>query len=204
MDDNEEQVEELLPTTVKWIGFSISAVISLAILIYIIGYAFQCFERAPKDMGLSNLLLFSLACSVFFGIPWGKLGLSLKKFGPIEFERVLEGQSQEHASDLSAIEDKLAELESKIISTNGVSNGSLNTDQDDMTKKVLKFMERYRRWSFSPKKMETWSDKNNESEYIIFKEKPELLRRTLRKLVAKGDLDTRVSKKGNTLYVFNN
>jgi hypothetical protein len=204
MDDNEDQVEELLPTTVKWIGFLISAVISLAIILYIVGYAFNCFDRAPKDMGLSNLLLFTLACAVFFGIPWGKLGLSLKKFGPIEFERVLEGQSQERASDLSVIEDRLAELESKIISTPGLPSVPSNTDQGDMTEKVLGFMERYRRWSFSPKKMETWSDKNNEPEYTIFKEKPELLRRTLRKLVGSGDLDTRVSKKGNTLYVFNN
>lgn len=201
IDDNVKQ-EEILPPHIRIIGFIVSTILSVFSLAYIVGFTFRYFTVPPNDIGLDNLLLFTLASLIFFGVPWGQLGFSIKKLGPIEIERKLKGQSQEHLTNISLIEDRLQVLEDNLDSSTINDNSALYETDLSMSDEVLKFLKQYNRWSFSPLKMEKWWDERKE--YKIFKDKPDALRRTLRKLVANNQVDTKISKRGNTLYIHKN
>jgi hypothetical protein len=132
------------------------------------------------------------------------LGLSLKKFGPFEFERKLEGQSEEHIKDISALEDKIAQLEAAMKASGGevkTTEIQPTPDEKEMRDLIIKFLTEYEQWSFSPLRMETWGAQR--SGYSKLASNSSLLRRLLRSLVSEGVLETRVSKKGNTLYRVN-
>lgn len=200
-DDHDDQEEELFPENIRKTGFWVSLVISLAIIIYYVAFIFQRVSPTPKDLGLSNLLLFSAGCFLFFAIPWHNLGLSLKKFGPLEFERKLEGQSEEHIKDISEIENKLAQLEAAMKASGGIETTAERQptqDEKEMRDLIIKFLTEYERWTFSPRRMETWGAQI--PGYSKLANNSSMLRRLLRSLVSEGVLETRVSKKGNTVY----
>ncbi|MCG7940579.1 MAG: hypothetical protein N0C88_17260 [Candidatus Thiodiazotropha lotti] len=200
-DNNDDQEEELFPEKIRQIGFWISLVFSLAIVIYYVAFIFECVSPTPKDLGLSNLLLFSAACFLFFAVPWHKLGLNLKKFGPLEFEQKLEGQSEEHVKDISALENKIAQLEAAMKASGcevKTAEVQPTSDENEMRDLIVNFLTEYEHWSFSPLRMETWGAKR--PGYSKLASNSSLLRRLLRSLVSEGVLETRVSKKGNTLY----
>jgi len=199
--EEEEQEEELFPENIRIIGFWTSLIFSGILIAYYVAYIYECVEASPKDLGLSSLLLFSLACFFFFAIPWHKLGLSLKKFGPIEFEKRLDGQSEEHIRDISEIEKKISQLESTVYANGKIKQGVIaepSPREKELRELILKFLSEYDRWSFSPLRIEEWGA--DRPGYSKLAGDPSLLRSLLRALVAEGRLETRVSKKGNTLY----
>lgn len=193
------QKEELFPPKIRCIATTVFSSLSVAIVLYFLAYIFKCVDVSPKDLSLSNLLIFSLSCTLLFSVPWDKLGLSLKKFGPLEFERKLEGQSTEHLQDISALEDKITHLE-KIIDKGSKSIGGSekSNNEEEFRTLIIQFLTEYQRYSFSPLRMENWGSKQNG--YSKIKGQPQILRRLLRKLVTEGELETRLSEKGNTLY----
>jgi len=201
-NDLNEQQEELFPPKIRCIATAVFGVLSLAIISYFIAYIFGCVKVSPKDLSLSSLLIFSLLCVLLFSVPWNKLGLSLKKFGPLEFEKKLEGQSNEHIQDISALEDKISRIET-IINQNNVKSDvvSNSSEEQEMRALIIQFLTEYQQYSFSPLRMENWGAKKKG--YSKLKGNPQLLRRLLRKLVAEDLLDTRLSAKGNTLYRIN-
>lgn len=203
-DHDDEQAQELFPEKIRRDGFRVSLLISLIIIIYYAVFIFKAFPSPPSELGLSNLLLFSSACFLFFSVPWHKLGLSLKRFGPLEFERKLEGQSEEHIKDISALEDKIAQLEAAMRASGGdfkPTEVTLTSGEQNMRKLIVDFLTDYEQWSFSPLRMQTWGSQR--PGYSGLASEPAMLRRFLRSLVSEGILETRVSKKGNTLYRIN-
>ncbi|MCG8017723.1 MAG: hypothetical protein JAY97_16030 [Candidatus Thiodiazotropha sp. 'RUGA'] len=203
-DNNVDQEEELFPDSIRKVGFWISLVFSSTIIIYYVAFIFQYVSPTPKDLGLPNLLLFSAVCFLFFAIPWRKLGLSLKKFGPIEFERKLEGQSEEHIKDISALEIKIAQLEAALkASVSEVKAVEIqpSPDENEIRDLIINFLTEYEQSSFSPLRMETWGAQR--PGYSKLAGNSTLLRTLLRTLVSEGVLETRISKKGNTLYRIN-
>lgn len=199
----EEDIKEqnsFLPKSVHIAGSIISFIISILIIAYIVAFMFGCVKVPPKELDLTNLLLFSLTCFLFFAIPWNKLGLSLKKFGPIEFEKLLEGQSEENIINISELEDKIEALELKLLDVTGNHNvlNEITSDQPEFETLITNFLKEFSEWSFSPLRMEHWGAK--QPGYSELANNPKRLRSILRKLVAKGILETKISKKGNTLY----
>lgn len=206
MTENNDEQEELFPENIRKIGFWVSLIFSVTIIAYFLAFISHCVNTSPKDLELSNLLLFSAASFLFFSIPWHKLGLSLKKFGPLEFERKLEGQSEERIKDISALENKIAELEAAILAVSGhqirVSAIHPTIEEQEMREFIVKFLNEFEQWSFSPSRMESWGAQ--QVGYSKLASNSSLLRRLLRSLVSEGVLETRISKKGNTLYRIKN
>lgn len=200
-DEVEGQPDALFPKRVKrwgcWVSLTGSLVILAYFVIYILGYV----AVSPTELGLANLLMFSLACFLFFAIPWNDLGLGLRRFGPLEFERKLEGQSEERVKDIAALEEKIEKLESLL----GRSpSGEHYTDpkkvreEADFKSLVVKFLSDFDERAFSPVSIERWGAR--QPGYAELSGHSELLRKTLRRLVVDGLLETSVSQRGNTLY----
>lgn len=204
MTESDDDQDELFPENIRKIGFWASLLFSLALITYYIAFIFHFATTSPKDLEISNLLIFSATSFLFFSIPWHKLGLSLKKFGPLEFERKLEGQSEEHIKDISALENKIAELEAAIVEGGRqvpIIAIQPTTEEQQMRELIVKFLTEYKKWSFSPSRIETWGAQ--QPGYSMLADNSSLLRRLLRSLVYEGILKTSVSKKGNTLFRVN-
>ncbi len=198
-NDTDEQQEELFPPKLRFAASAVFGILSLAIIVYFAVYILGGVKASPKDLSLTSLLIFSLSCVLLFSVPWNKLGLSLKKFGPLEFEKKLEGQSNEHIQDISALEDKIAQLEKLLSQHNVMPEVAAETSEEAQLRElIIRFLTEYEQYSFSPLRMENWGSKIKG--YAKLKGDPQQFRRLLRKLVAEGELEIRVSEKGNTLY----
>lgn len=201
LNDDQQNGQELLPKKIRTTGFWCSLGISAFIIAYIVGFAVGCVNVAPKDLGLISILLFSLASLLFFWVPWHSLGLSLKKFGPLEFDRKLEGQSVEHIENFSALEDKIEKLEKLLLSEGSENKHNSNVvslTEAEYKNLIIRFLMDFNEQPFSPLRIESWGAK--QEGYKELGGQSDFLRRMLRKLVSEKMLETAISKKGNTLY----
>jgi hypothetical protein len=64
---------------------------------------------------------------------------------------------------------------------------------------LLEFLTKYKEWSFSPSRIRAWGSKQQGFSALSKFEHP-FIRGTLQKMVSENILETRISKKGNTLY----
>ncbi|RVU35205.1 hypothetical protein EOI86_20540 [Hwanghaeella grinnelliae] len=220
--DNDDQNSELLPPRIRLLGSVATGFVSLAIIAYFLAHIFCKFGPAPKDLDLSTILVLTTVGFLFFSIPWRQLGFSLTKFGPLEFERKLEGQSEEHIQVISLLEERIDDLETLVQAVGGQTQQSENSDaandalsvekpagapisrntekigEAELRELVVSFLTQYSKWAFSPSRIENWGSTKPGFENLSNDGK--LLRKTLRKLVADGVADTKISQKGLTLY----
>ncbi|HAG29378.1 MAG TPA: hypothetical protein DCL39_07955, partial [Alteromonas macleodii] len=72
-------------------------------------------------------------------------------------------------------------------------------DEPELRKELLRFLQAYSQWSFSPSRIKAWGSKQA-GFTSLGKYETSFIRLTLQKMVAEDILVTRISKKGNTLY----
>lgn len=198
-----------------WLRFT--AVVTLVLLftlsvVFFVVYLFwpqKAFE--PSKIGVGNLTIFSFLGIIVFLIPWEDYGLRIRKFGPFEFEQILRTQAQEHIEELNDLRIRISQLEesgqpaeSRIEETQAsteFSNAKLVAVERSrrLRKRLLEFLTSHDRWAFSPARIAVWGSRQRE-----FKDLKEYntveIRRMLQAMVADGELETRISKRGNTLY----
>lgn len=154
---------------------------------------------SPSQLGLPTIFVFSGAMLILLLIPWERLGLRLKRIAGFEFEQVVETQATEHAEELTEIEDRLASLEKAVRDVHEGIQLEEMYYEPELQERLLDFLTRYESTAFSPMRIRQWGAKQPGFERLATYD-PAFLRRTLRRLVAEGILETRISRKGNTLY----
>ncbi|ODB93520.1 hypothetical protein A3194_02185 [Candidatus Thiodiazotropha endoloripes] len=203
MPIEEEQKEQLafgINPIVRW-GLSLFfALIAIWCLYYYYSYL-SCPDEvaSPSDLNLSVILIFCFSVLFVLHIPWEKYGLRIKRIGALEFEQVVETQAAEHAEDLSEVEERLLNLEQAMRETHEGVQFNEMLAEPELRNLLISFLSTHNRWAFSPLRIRKWGSKQAGFENLSNYD-PALLRSTLRKLVAEGVLETRVSKKGNTIY----
>ncbi|MCS0433164.1 hypothetical protein [Vibrio diabolicus] len=187
----------------KWIQILVS-IISIS-LIVVCAICFWKYLEAPqgfpspKDLGLSGIFMFSISALLIVWVPWSKLGMRISKIGGVEFRDIVQGQASEHAEELSYLEDRIEYLEAKIKESDELSALTDPPREAALRKLLLEFLQKYSEWAFSPSRIRVWGSKQQGFSSLSNYEHP-FIRSTLQKLVSEGKLETRVSKKGNTLY----
>lgn len=189
-----------IPTTVKW---GCTAISLLLIGFYIFSY-FTYVESpqnmaSPSELGLAPIFLFALAMLGIVHIPWADMGVRISKIGGIEFKEIVEGQALEHATDISQLEERIEFLENAIRESDEMKSVGELFSEPAVKKLLLSFLERYHQWAFSPSRIRAWGSKQQGFSDLAKYDIP-FLRSTLQKMVAEGTIETRVSKKGNTLF----
>ncbi len=154
---------------------------------------------SPKELGLSGIFLFSVSALFLVWVPWAKLGIRISKIGGIEFKEIVQEQASEHAEELSYLEDRIESLEALIRRTDEMVEFSESFQEPDLRKLLLEFLTKYKEWAFSPSRIRAWGSKQQGFSALSNYEHP-FIRSTLQKMVSENILETRISKKGNTLY----
>ncbi len=184
-----------LPKSIKRIISIPALIIVLSIIglyIYLIFYAPKHID--PEKYGLPVILISLILTLIFVNLPWNKLGFRVKKIGMIELENVVKGQAQNNSKELADLQKQIDDLKLKI-SENEIEF-SIENKADDL---IFKFLNKYNKWAFSALRIKKWGAKQTEFESLD-KYETEEIRESLRRLLSKKQVVTRISKKGNTLY----
>lgn len=189
-----------IPTWLQWTVSVIGIVLIAFISIYT--YKYVCDPKAyasPKELGLSSILLFSISALIVVWIPWERLGIRISKIGGIEFKEIVQEQASEHAEELSYLVDRIESLETHVRKVDGISDLTESSQEPELRKLLMQFLTKYKDWAFSPSRIRAWGSQQQGFSSLADYKYP-FIRGTLQKMVSENILETRISKKGNTLY----
>jgi hypothetical protein len=208
-ENNYEKPEEELESASSnfdipdWLRWAVS-IISIVLIFFCSIYAYKYLGHpndyaSPEDLGLSSLFLFSITALFLVWIPWSRLGIRISKIGGIEFKEIVQEQASEHAEELSYLEDRIESLEVQIRKVDDTSGLTESFQEPELRKQLLKFLIKYKEWAFSPSRIRAWGSQQQGFSAFSNYEHP-FIRSTLQKMVSENVIETRISKKGNTLY----
>ena len=193
-----------IPISVK-IGISFFSLLLIGVCVYLVS-KYLCAPKifaSPKDLGLTQIFLFSVAALIIVWVPWQRLGIRITKIGGIEFEKIVAEQASEHAEDLSYLYDRIEALEVGLRRTDEMADITEQFKEPDLRSLLVDFLTKYDTWAFPPSRIRAWGAQQQGFSALSGYEHP-FIRSTLQKLVSENILETRVSKKGNTLYRIQN
>ncbi len=190
----------VLPTALKWVVSTI-AVVFLALCIAFFSMYLKDPTRfaSPSELGLTPIFLFSISALFVVWMPWQRLGLRITKLGGVEFQQVVAGQASEHAEDISNLEYRIQALEENIRKKDELADITERFQEPELKRLLLDFLTKQKGVPFSPVRILAWGAKQHGFSDLATYDYT-FVRSTLQKMVAEGVLETRVSKKGNTLY----
>ncbi|OZB95776.1 hypothetical protein BBP29_19810 [Alteromonas macleodii] len=182
----------------------LTSFIGLTLLGFCVGYIWFFLNSeprlpSPKDLSITSLFIFSISSLIIVWVPWANLGVKITKIGGIEFKDIVEEQASEHAEEISDLIDRIELLESQIRQSDSLISFVEQADEPELRKELLRFLQAYSQWSFSPSRIKAWGSKQA-GFTSLGKYETSFIRLTLQKMVAEDILVTRISKKGNTLY----
>lgn len=174
----------------------------------IVGFCIYCYFSylrshegfpSPGDLGLGGLLAFAVAAAGVVLTPWSALGLRVTKIGGIEFKDVVRGQAKEHFEDLNYLHNRIEKLENSIRKLDDTAAVTEHFEEDKLSELLGDFLKAYRKYSFSPSRVSAWGSRQKGFGDLSKYDVP-FIRNTLQKMVSNGEAETRISRKGNTLY----
>lgn len=208
-ENNYEKPEEELESSSNsfdipcWLRWAVSF-LSIALIIFCSIYTYEYVGSpkeyaSPKDLGLSGLFIFSISALFLVWIPWSRLGIRISKIGGIEFKEIVQEQASEHAEELSYLEDRIESLEAQIRKVDEMAEFTESFQEPELRNLLMGFLTKYKKWAFSPSRIRAWGSQQQGFSSLANYEHP-FIRSTLQKMVSENLLETRISKKGNTLY----
>ena len=187
--------ETFVPEAFRRKGLWVAGSTAGLMIVYYLAFIAGLVDASPRDLGLSSLLLFSLVCFLFFATPWNDLGRVLRRFGPVEFERKLEGQSRERIRELAALEERISALENAQAPVTTDTSGP--AEDAELRDQLVAFCQAHDQQAFTPAELASRAARQG---YDALAGDSQKLRQALRHLVAIDALETRVSEDGQTLY----
>lgn len=189
-----------LPIWLRWF-LGLWATVFLCISLYLI-WKYVVDPKifaSPQDLQLGSVILFSLTVLVFVIVPWGRLGIRIRKIGAVEFDRIISGQAQEHAAELAELRARIEELEGKVKGMDEIAPITESIAAQELKPLLSQFLQMYWPKAISPLRINKWGSHQPGFEQLG-KYSQGTIRTVLQDLVAEGSVVTRVSRLGNTLY----
>ena len=208
-EQNFEQPEEELENAAE--SFKIPCLLKVLTTVISFGIIYFCIKyfslyisdpdkyAAPSNLNISTMFIFSMIALCIVWIPWQKMGLKITKIGGIEFKDIVERQATEHTEELAYLQDRIEDLENQNRENDGISKLRETLEEPVLRETLLSFLNKYHKWAFSPSRISVWGAKQQGYSSLSTYTHP-MIRNTLQKMVAENELETRISKKGNTLY----
>ncbi|MBY8115122.1 hypothetical protein KW542_21405 [Vibrio fluvialis] len=179
-------------------AFSVLVMSGCVYLVYRYAEAPETFA-SPKELGVSSVFLFFTSLLILIWVPWEKLGLKVTKIGGIEFKEIVAGQASENAEEFGYLENRIEFLEQKVHSMNEIDQFMESFHNPDLRNLLLEFLTKYKKWSFSPSRIITWGSQQQGFSTLSSYEHRRV-RSELQSMLTENLVETRLSKKGNTLY----
>jgi len=189
-----------LPMPVRWL-LALAALLVLSVSAMLMWSYIQNpqYRASPQELQLGNLILAAFAILILAIVPWYKLGLRIRKIGALEFDRVVSTQANEYAEEFSELRTRIVELEAMVQGLDEISETSKYFAAQTLRPLVSDFLKAFQPTAYSPLRIREWGSRQSGFEHLADFEQG-MIRRVLQDLVAEGQVATRVSQLGNTLY----
>ncbi len=154
---------------------------------------------SPISLGLPTLLVVTISSLLIVFLPWERLGVRIRKIGPIEFGDIIKTQITERDKSLSELDDRIEKLEDEL---SGMDEGKVVSEMlygPELRRLLSGFLHENGPTAYSPTRIQFIAKQQTKYEKLAQYD-PMLIRRTLRKLVAEDIVTTTISRQGNTLY----
>lgn len=202
-------LDEELETTSNGLIISNSAKVILSIfsLMVMLGCVYLVYRyieapevsASPQELGVSSVFLFFTTLLILIWIPWEKLGLKITKIGGIEFKEIVAEQASENAEEFGYLENRIEFLEQKVHAMNQLDQVVESFRNPELKNLLLKFLTKYKKWSFSPSRIITWgAQQQGFSDFSKYEHRR--VKSELQSMLTENLVETRLSKQGNTLY----
>ena len=179
---------------------SIFGLIFIASLIAIVN-SLLCNDISAEDLksiGINNILLYSLVGFIFVNIPYHKLGLVLRKIGPLEFEQAITNQHKENSDVFSVLEKRIWQLENPDKSTADKQFAIINLAKNEIATCLYHFFTKYDSWSFTSSRIAGWGIE--QGGFGCKEASLAEIRFVLQQMLSADLVKTRMSKGGNVMY----
>lgn len=205
-DKNPEDSEDVSELTDGGLGLPISrpfrliaaGVLSItltACVSIIVGYlVMEKPQWEPAKFDLISLVIFCFLGVAVCLLPWERYRVDVRKIGPFEFRQALSTQAEERESELAEVWKRIKELEQLIPQEHAGETDSQNKQPNFLTEHLQGFLANNETVAYSPLRI-----KNLQKETFGLYDTSDI-RGALRGMVADGTVETKVSKKGNTLF----
>ena len=199
-DESAVPADPTLPAGLKLGLASLFGLPAALILFLLIRYSLTA-EAKPSELGLGTVLIFCLAGLATILIPWDLLGMRLTKIGPLEFKQVINTQKKEQSETVQFLQNQIDEIKKAIETGGGSKTVRSFQEQPSAALPVLleRFFRNYPRRFFSPYTIISWGGRQPAFKELASFKKEEVTQ-TLLSMLATGQVQTRISRKGNTLY----
>lgn len=202
-DANAEQNPEIalgIPGCIRWTLAVIFLLVAGLAVSLSVRYAILN-DAKPTELGLGTIITGCLAGLAFVLIPWDRFGYSLKKIGPLEFERVIKGQKLEQIRSDTALQKRIERLESQVQNLGGGAGlvAASTRPTDELRDLITRFLRDNRDWNFNAARIKRWGAKQSGFESFANYSENEI-NQVLQELLLAGQVRTRISQRGNTLY----
>ena len=189
-----------IPGVLKWVVTIVSLFLVVFCMYYFCKYlGAPSVYASPSNLGLTSIFLSSVTAMFIVWMPWQKLGIRITKIGGIEFKEIVEEQASEHAEEISYLQDRVEALEASFRRSNELVDFIESSNEPQLRNLLMEFLTKYKEWAFSPSRIRAWGSQQQGFSALSNYEHP-FIRSTLQKMVSEGLLETRLSKKGNTLF----
>lgn len=212
----QEKEKPLIPVYLRIVLTTVLALVAFGSLVTLFSYSLGIPSvQDPSGLGLNDLILFCLAGIIFINLPLEKMNI---KIGSIEFKKQLEGQSEEQKRfnvELSERIDRIEEAISKPptgvplldsptqLAVETLERQEVTSEekikQDALRKTLTDFFNRYPRWYFNAPRIKEWG--STQEGFDIFNDySAHQISLKLQQMLYDGDVKTKISKEGSTLY----
>ena len=199
-DDSPVSAELTMPRVLKFGLAFVFGGPALFVMVLLARYSLRA-DAKPSEFGLGTVLIFCLTGLAVVLIPWGILGVRLKKIGPLEFEQVINTQKKEQSESVTFLQNQIDELKQSVGTSPRVESFESFKPGPSVALPTLleRFLRNYPRRFFSPFTIISWGGKQSGFKELDSFSKTEITQ-TLLNMLATNQVQTKISKKGNTLY----
>lgn len=189
-----------VPGWIRWLFGGISFVLlSICIRLYVLYIRDPGTYASPSDLELSTISIFAFIVLLLCVVPWGSMGLRIRKIGVLEFEQVIQTQAGEHAEEIGDLLLRVEGIEKELRRHDEMAELSENLASQKLRPLLFRFLRENYPKAYSPVRIRSWGGQQKGYESLRNHEQ-QMIRRILQQMVLNGEAVTRVSQLGNTLY----
>jgi hypothetical protein len=177
-------------------AFFLAFALTGSVVLFIVYFTYEKPAWEPSKVDLVDLIIFCSLGLAFCALPWEQYQFRIRKIGPVELEQIVSAQAQERDEGLHELRKRVEAIEAG--RSLGVDEQRLDSRDEELARFVKSFLSAHNA-PFSPLRISSWGTHQPGFEKLGNYSRDEI-RRVLQGMAAKQELETVVSKRGNTLY----
>jgi hypothetical protein len=185
----------------SWLRHAIAFFLTLgltgSIVLFVAYFTDEKPSWEPSKIGLIDFIIFCTIGLALCALPWERYQFRIRRIGPLEIEQIVSAQARERDEGLHELRQRVEAVE--VAGRPRSDNKSKLAAREEELAGLIKSFLSVHKAPFSPTRLAVWGVQQPGFQDLGKYGRDEI-RRVLRGMVAKKELETVVGKRGSTLY----